>query len=258
MNQLSDLPLLESAVREAGSMALALLKQGITVWNKPDGSVLTDGDLVIDEFLKSTLTKARPGYGWLSEESPDDPARLAAQRIWIVDPIDGTRSYSKGGSSWNIGASLVENGRPLLSCVYHPQLGRFYSAASGQGTTLNGEKLTLAEQESSLKGLRIMGSKSLTSKLERHGTITVAAGEMPLLARFAMLASGELDATVSVGPKNDWDLAPGELLVTEAGGTVTDLRGNLFNYNQPSRQQPGLVAAAPSRHKAIIKSLEQS
>ncbi len=257
MNQLSDLPLLESAVREAGSMALAMLKQGLTVWHKPDGSVLTDGDLVIDEFLKSTLIKARPDYAWLSEESPDDLVRLTGKRIWIVDPIDGTRSYSKGGSSWNIGASLVENGRPLLSCVYHPQLGRFYSAALGQGATLNGEKLVLAEQQESLKGLRIMGSKSLTSKCERYGTITVAAGDMPLLARFAMLASGELDATVSVGPKNDWDLAPGELLVTEAGGIVTDLRGNLFKYNQPSRQQPGLVAAAPSRHKALVKSLEQ-
>ncbi len=255
---MTDLALLQSAVREAGAMALAVLKQGITVWNKPDGSVLTDGDLVIDEFLKSTLTKARPDYAWLSEESPDNPARLTAARIWIVDPIDGTRSYSRGGSSWNIGASLVEQGRPLLSCVYHPQLGRFYSAALGKGATLNGERLVLPEQSDSLKGLRIMGSKSLTSRLEGHGSITVAAGDMPLLARFAMLASGELDAIVSVGPKNDWDLAPGELLVTEAGGIVTDLRGDLFNYNQPSRQQPGLVAAAPSRHKALIKRLEQS
>ncbi len=254
----SDHSLLESAIREAGAMALALLKQGISVWSKPDGSVLTDGDLVIDEFLKSTLSKARPDYGWLSEESPDDPARLMATRTWIVDPIDGTRSYSQSGSNWNIGASLVEHGRPLLSCVFHPQLGRFYSAALGKGATLNGEKLALAEHADSLKGLRVMGTRSITTRLERRGSITVAAGDMPLLARFAMLASGELDAAVSIGPKNDWDLAPGELLVTEAGGTVTDLKGNLFLYNQPARHQPGLVASTPSRHKALIKYLEQS
>ncbi len=251
-----DLPLLQSAIREAGAMALALLKQGVTVWNKPDGSVLTNGDLVIDEFLKSTLTKVRPGYGWLSEESPDDQTRLGKQRAWIVDPIDGTRSFARNGTSWCIGAALVENGRPLLACVFHPQLGRFYSAERGKGAYLNDQKLTLTPQDPGLKQLRVMGTKSFVTKLERQGAIIIPPGDTPLLARFAMLASGELDAAVSIGPKNDWDLAPGELLVTEAGGTVTELHGNPMLYNQQSRQQPGLVAAASSRHKSVLNCLE--
>jgi myo-inositol-1(or 4)-monophosphatase len=255
---MTDSSVLQSAIREAGAMALALLKQGVTVWSKPDGSMLTDGDLVIDEFLRSTLTKTQPGYGWLSEESPDDPARLNARRTWIVDPIDGTRSYASKGSNWCIGASLVEDGRPLLACVFHPQLGRFYFAERGNGAYLNGQKLTLKPQNESLMHLRVMGTKSLVSKLERHGAINILAGDTPLLARFAMLASGELDAALSIGPKNDWDLAPGELLVAEAGGTVSDLDGNLMEYNQQSRQQPGLVAAAPSRHKSILECLEAS
>jgi myo-inositol-1(or 4)-monophosphatase len=169
----SDSSLLQSAIREAGAMALSVLKQGVTVWSKPDGSVLTDGDLVIDEFLRSTLTKAQPDYGWLSEESPDDLAanqkRLASRRTWIVDPIDGTRSYANKGSSWCIGACLVENGRPLLSCVFHPQLGRFYFAERFVGCFLNDQKLTLEPQGETLKQMRVMGTKSLVSKLERNG-----------------------------------------------------------------------------------------
>jgi myo-inositol-1(or 4)-monophosphatase len=251
----ADLALLTATIREAGALALKLLEQGVKQWNKPDGSLVTEADLAIDAFLREKLTGRRPAYGWLSEESPDNAARLIATHTWIIDPIDGTRAFARKGETWCIGASLVETGRPVISCIFHPQIGRLYSAARGHGTFLNGTRLTITNEQS-LQDLRIMGTGKLTAQLEPHGLSIVPSRDTPLLARLAMLSSGELEAVVSSGPKHDWDLAPGELLVTEAGGAVTDLHGNLLNYNQPSRQQPGLVAAGPARHKAIRELLE--
>ncbi len=254
----NDRDLLQSSVRTAGQLALKLQRLGVKQWDKPDGSIVTEADLEVDAYLKSKLAGARPDYGWLSEESPDNPSRLKAKRTWIVDPIDGTRSFARNGDSWCIGASLVENGRPVLACIFHPQLDRFYFAEKSKGSWLNSEPLTIANQTETLQHLRVMGPKPVVTQLEKHGAIHVPAKDTPLLARLAMLASGELDAAVSIGAKHDWDLAPGELLVTEAGGTVTGIHNETPLYNQLSRQQSGLVAAAPARHKTIMKILEPS
>lgn len=251
MQASDDAALLKKTMLKAGRLAMELLANGVKQWNKPDGSLVTEADLAIDQLLRTELMGARPDYGWLSEETPDDLKRTRASRCWIVDPIDGTRSFARGGDTWCIGVALAEHGRPIVSCVYHPQRGRLYRAALGQGSFHNDERLTISDK-SDLEDARIMGAKTLTKPLEMHGAVTVAAADTPLLARLAMLASGELDGVLSLAPKADWDLAAGELLVTEAGGVASGVEGERLVYNRQDRQQPGLVAAAPSRHKLIL------
>lgn len=251
-----DAQLLQKAVREAGALALSM-QNAITHRHKPDGSLITDADLAVNELLHDRLARQRPAFGWLSEESKDDPARLGCKYCWIVDPIDGTRSYSHQGTSWCIGACLVHNRRPELACLFHPATERVFFAAAGQGTTLNGNRLWIGEG-SAVAGARVMGSERLLSPLVKKGARHIPAHDVPLLARLALLASGQLDVVVSTGPKHDWDLATGELLVTEAGGHATGLANETLLYNGPERQQSGLVAAAPARHNAIMKILELS
>jgi myo-inositol-1(or 4)-monophosphatase len=251
-----DVALLKRTILKAGRLAMDMLARGVKQWSKPDGSLVTEADLAVDELLRTELMAERPDYGWLSEETPDDLKRLEAERCWVADPIDGTRSFARGGDSWCVGVALTERGRPIAASVYHPQLGRLYWASLGQGCFHNDSRLSVADK-SDLDEARIMGSKTLTKPLEKHGAITVPSNDTPLLARLAMLASGELDGVVSLGPKADWDLAAGELLVTEAGGVVSGLGGEQLDYNRRERQQPGLVAAAPARHKLMLDVLSK-
>ena len=234
---------------------MAMQAKGVKSWSKPDGSTVTEGDLAVNDLLVKRLRDVRPTYGWLSEETEDDLARLLARFTWVVDPIDGTNSYVQRSDTWCVGVALLDDGAPVLSAVFHPQLDRFYQAQRGEGCLLNGQRLHIADN-ASLKGARIMGSKPLTTKLEGAGTETIPARQTALLARFAMVTSGELDGVVSTGPKYDWDLAAGDLLVTEAGGVVTGIHREALVYNRASRQQSGLVAASASRHKAIAEQLE--
>jgi myo-inositol-1(or 4)-monophosphatase len=250
-----DLTLLIAAMRGAGALALKHQAAGFKQSHKSDGSLVTEVDLAVDGFLRNMLCGPRPDYGWLSEESPENAERLAARKTWIVDPIDGTRSFSRHGANWCIGVALVEAGRPVLSCVYHPQLQRLYHAVVGRGAYLNDVPLEM-DGDGAITNARVMGSAKQTKLLERSGMEITPSGDAPLLARFAMVAGGELEATVATGPKYDWDLAAGELLVTEAGGKVSAPDGSVLCYNQLSRQQSGLVAANAARHKAIITILE--
>jgi myo-inositol-1(or 4)-monophosphatase len=254
----ADAALLRESVQEAGAHALKLHARGFRQWEKPDGSLLTDVDIAIDKLLKKLLHDPRPGYGWLSEESPDDLRRLEAQRCWVLDPIDGTRAFARNGATWCVGAALVEHGRPVLSCIFHPQISRLYFAEINKGATLNNQPVKLADVAVGADRARVMGPRRFTDALARRGATIVPAMDTPLLARFAMLASGELDAIVATAPKQDWDLAPGELLATEAGGKVTDLLGRDMIYNQQSRMQEGLVASASRRHKAVLDIVERA
>jgi myo-inositol-1(or 4)-monophosphatase len=246
---------LAKAVREAGALALKM-QSGITHKHKPDGSYITAADLAVDAFLKDCLSAAFPDYGWLSEETADSDERLSKRRCFIVDPIDGTRSFALGGTAWCVAAALVEDGRVIATCLYRPRLEQFFSAASGSGTFLNGQRLRLSDGE--VRGARAMGQQVLTSALQRHGSIHIPANDIPLLARLAMLSNGELDLVVSTGPKAEWDIAPGALLVTEAGGVASGQHGEVLQFNRADHLQPGLVAAAPSRHKEAVKILEST
>ncbi len=252
----SDEALLFDAVREAGTLGLSLSKRrDLQRWTKPDGSEVTEADLAINALLEERLRKATPDYGWLSEESPDQPhARMERDRLWIVDPIDGTSAFIEGRKEWCVAAALAIAGRPVLAAVYCPLREEFFTAAAGQGASLNGEPLRMPDHPS-LAGARIAGNRKALAGLAPLGISADHSGALPLQLRLAHVAAGRIDGAVSIGKRHDWDLAAGELLVLEAGGAVSTASGKGYIYNRPEPWQQGLVAAGAKRHAALIDAL---
>ena len=252
----SDAELLFATVREAGALGLSLSqKKDLRHWTKPDGSHVTEGDLAINALFEERLRAARPDDGWLSEETADDPqARMARERLWIIDPIDGTRAFLEGRKEWCVAAALAVKGRPVLACVFTPRHDEFFTAAAGEGAILNGARLTMPDP-ASLEGAHIAGNRKALASLGHLGIAADPSGSLPLQLRLAHVAAGRLDGAVSVGKRNDWDLAAGELLVLEAGGLVSGASGEGYIYNRPQPWQQGLVAAGAKRHAALIDAL---
>ena len=137
--------ILIDAVREAGALALDMFGRELKTWTKSGSSPVCEADIAVDRLLRARLTAAAPDYGWRSEESGDDPARLAAKRVWIVDPIDGTRAYIRGLADWSVAAALVESGRPLLGVIFAPVEAALFAAAAGHGASVNGTAIRASE-----------------------------------------------------------------------------------------------------------------
>src|SRR5215213_8293804 len=136
---------LEAAVREAGALAARTFQTSLKSWNKTGGSPVSEADIAVDNFLRERLKALAPDSGWLSEETEDDLARMKAPRIWVVDPIDGTRAYLAGRTDWSISVALVENGRPTVAALFAPMQNALYLASLGEGTTLNGVTVRAAD-----------------------------------------------------------------------------------------------------------------
>lgn len=251
----ADAELLCGTMHEAGALGLKLLAQKVKHWAKPDGSVVTEADVAIDEFLKLRLHAARPTYGWLSEETPDDARRLTCSKLWVVDPIDGTQSFVNGTDGWCIGAALVDGQRPVLSVLYRPMVDEFYFAAVGCGAWCNGERLS-PRDGASLDQAQLIGTGKALKVLAATGVNAVNSPQHPLLLRLAFVAQGRTDIAFSIGNKNDWDLAAGDLLVQESGAKLSTLDGAQMIYNKPESWQNGMVAAGPLRHATLMKYLE--
>src|ERR1700684_942864 len=150
---------LVEAVREAGALALSMFKTPLKNWTKGEAlSPVSDADIAVDVLLRERLTGDGATIGWLSKESVDDPVRLDARYVWIVDPIDGTRAYIAGLPDWAVSAALVEDGRPVAACLYSPVNDEFFMAVAGAGATLNGVPIA-ATPGAALADLRVAGPK---------------------------------------------------------------------------------------------------
>ena len=249
-----DAELLFDAVREAGALALTMFRQNVRRWSKTDGSPVSEADVQVDALLRGKLQEARPDYGWLSEETADNEGRLACDKMWIADPIDGTRAFVNGGSEWCIAVALVSAGRPVAAAIYRPVSEKFYSAIAGEGARLNAETITVTDS-GTLENTRVVGTRKSLAPLHNHGVHADISGTLPLQLRLALVASGRFDAAVSFGNKNDWDLAAGDLLIHEARGVAGDLSGRTYVYNNPQPWQHGMIAAGARRHAMIAQVL---
>lgn len=254
----ADLGLLLDVVQEAGTLALSFNRDRMRVRSKPDGTVVTEVDLAVDKLLRSRITTARPHDGWLSEETPDTIARLSRTRLWIADPIDGTRSFATGSGPWGIGMALIENGLPSVAAILRPADRMLFHAVRGRGSFLNGTAIA-CKDSATVRDQRVIAPRKLGRLLDEKSARTESHSPLPLLLRMASIAAGDHLAAISQGEKNDWDIAAGHLIVTEAGGRVSTLAGGEVIYNQLNPWQPGLIAAAgPQSHAAIYEIVRQA
>jgi myo-inositol-1(or 4)-monophosphatase len=246
----NDLALLESRVRDAGKIALKYFQGNFKRWNKEGGSPVTEADLAIDAFLKTELTGARPDYGWLSEESVDDPARLERSRTFVVDPIDGTVAFMKGRPHFTICAAIVEQGRPVAGVVFNPALDECFTAALGQGAHLNGTAIHVG-QTSRIEGLKLLGDRSLFGawppmQIESFNSIAY---------RVVLVATARHDAMISLNAKRDWDLAAADVILSEAGGKMVGADGQALLYNRAPALQGSTIAAGPGLIEPLLAEL---
>lgn len=249
-----DYEVLKAAVRDAGALANSYFRRQIEVHRKPDGSEVSEADLAVDAALKLDLTTRRKDYGWLSEESPDDRSRLKHSRVWMIDPIDGTSAFLRHAPEWTVSAALVEDGVPVLGVVYNPASGEFFHAMRGKGAFLNGEPIHVSEKKT-LQGAKMIASGGLFKKKiwEEPWPEVTAQWVNSVAYRLALVACGRGDATISLTAKAEWDLAAAAVLMDEAGGIITDHRGNPHPYNRENPRFPGLVASGKPLHPLLIE-----
>jgi myo-inositol-1(or 4)-monophosphatase len=244
---------LARSVREAGVLARSMFGTPLKNWTKGASSPVSDADIAVDELLRTRLMEGRGDFGWLSEESTDDPSRLEKRYTWIVDPIDGTRAYLAGFPDWAVSVALVENGRPVAACLYAPVTEEFFLAIAGRGATRNDVAIT-ATAGADLAAARIAGPKGILEKLQSAAApFTVMPRTHSLALRLARVAEGTFDIAIAGGNSHDWDLAAADLLVHEAGGALTAFLGGAVTYNQPVPRHGTLVAAGRDRHAALLK-----
>mgnify|MGYP000150352648 CR=1 FL=1 len=250
-----DLALIRVAAQKAGRIALSYFHgdEELDVRMKGGTSPVSAGDLAADTFLREFLLKARPDYGWLSEESVDvsRTKRLTAPRTFVVDPIDGTRAFIDGRKTWCVSVAVVENGQAVAGALDCPALGFAYHASAGGGAWKGDLRLAVGEP---CNPPVIAAPKKCLAQLQsafpggfRHH------GHIPSLAyRLAMVAEGRLDATLVRPTAHDWDIAAAGLIVAEAGARVTDLDGGPVVLNGENVVQPAMMAGLPAILRAMF------
>jgi myo-inositol-1(or 4)-monophosphatase len=245
-----------AAVRGAGALAREAFGKPVKTWLKGTSPV-SEIDIAVDVLLKRQLAAIAPDAGWLSEETEDAPARLMAPRVWIVDPIDGTRAFLAGRPDWAVSVALVETGRPVVAALYAPVSEEFFLAIAGSGATRNGAPIGVSPGDA-IAGARVGGPKGFLDRLPAVApAFTIEPRVHSLALRLARVAEGTLDVAFAGGNSHDWDLAAADLLVHEAGGALTTTTGATLAYNGATPVHGVLVAAGQPRHQALCALLRE-
>ena len=249
----NELSVLLPVMKQAGQSILELQKKGFSVSKKSNNDLLTEADLLANQLLKSTLMTHFPDDGWLSEECADDAARLSKSRTWIVDPIDGTIEYANGVPEYAISVALVEEGEPVLASVYNPASSELFYAMKGHGAFCHEQPIHCKLSETA--SLTLLASRSEFKRGEwnrfRQNNDVKVIGSIAY--KLALVAAGRADAAFSLGPKSEWDIAAGVLLVQEAGGQVTDQHHRPFLFNRKDVRVDSIVATSSAAHARVFE-----
>lgn len=218
---------------------------------------VTEADRAVDAVLRQNLL--RDGEGWLSEESADDLSRLEKKRVWMVDPLDGTREFVLGLAEFCVSIGLVEAGKPVAGGIYNPVTGQTFLGASGAGVFSNG-KPARPSQRSSLAGALVLASRSEVKRgkwkqFESAGFRIQAMGSVAY--KLALVSAGLADATFTLTPKHEWDVAAGAALVAAAGGFVCQPDGSELRCNQRDPRLAGLLAGGPLLREELLAAVRQ-
>jgi myo-inositol-1(or 4)-monophosphatase len=237
---------------DAGRLAIARWETDFRRWEKVPGSPVCEVDLELDAMLRERLSALLPEAGWLSEETIDNPDRLAASRLWVVDPIDGTRDYLRGRPGWAVSVALVENGQPLIGVLDAPARSEVWTAEAGQGAMRNGVRLRVGDR-TRLAGARVPADQ--LPKVDRD--LVMVAKPNSIALRIAMVAAGEADLLATIRWGNEWDIAAAILIAREAGAAVSDAFGDPIGFNTPGAEAFGVLATVPGIHAAAVERLRE-
>ena len=239
-----ELSTLSEAMTRAGREAIRLATAGFDTYTKPDHSPVTSADLAVNKILQDSLSAAFPDDGWLSEETADSSDRLSRNRVWIVDPIDGTRSFVRGVPEFCLSVALIEHGLPMVAAIFNPATGEFFSAIRGDGIRIDREpeagQPPFASPDRPLAlvnpwELRVGRFQTLEPYLRCRPIGSIAYA-------LALVAAGRADAVVTLEGGNEWDIAAGVLLIEESGGRITTAAGRPFTFNRPDPKLQGTLA----------------
>ena len=253
-----DLTLLVDAARQAGAIACRYVGATAKRWDKPDNAgPVTEADLAVNDLLLRELRGARPDYGWLSEETEDNADRLSQDRVFIVDPIDGTRSFVAGEDTWAHSLAVAEAGEVTAAVVYLPMRDMLYAASRGGGATLNGMPISSSALTDLGEATVLAARPALVAERWHGGEPPVfKRSYRPSLAyRMALVADASFDAMITLRRTWEWDIAAGTLIVNEAGGTCTTTKGGPVRFNNPDPRIDGIVAGGPAIQAALIDAL---
>ena len=235
---------------EAGALALRRAGEDYRRWEKHAGEPVSDVDLEVDALLRTRLSALIPEAGWLSEETADNADRLSCHRLWVVDPIDGTRDFLRGRSGWAVSVALVEAGQVVLGVLDAPARGEHWRAVAGGGATRNGVAVRCGDR------IVLAGARVPFDQLPREDMdLTIVPKPNSIALRIAMVAADEADLVATLRWGHEWDIAAAALIAVEAGATVSDALGGALNFNTPSAEAFGVLVSTPGIHAAAIDRL---
>ncbi len=238
-----ELDTAERAAKKAGAAIMGLFKGKYDIKEKSKNNPVTTADLEANRLIQEIVRTRFPADGWLSEEDKDGGERLQAARVWVIDPIDGTKEFIEGVPQFAVSIAFVENGKPKAAVILNPAENQMYKAAAGRGAFLNDQPMRVTSRES-VDGACLLVSRS---EPQRKFQVFVDRCELKPIGsiayRLAKVAAGDGDGTLTFRTIYEWDICAGVLMVEAAGGKVVNGSGKELLFNQPEPRHRGVVAA---------------
>lgn len=251
-----EFKILLHAMQDAGAALNELQRADDFIQKKANDELLTKADLLVNEILRSRISQHFPDDGWLSEENVDDKSRLMTDRVWMVDPIDGTKEFVNDIAEYAISVALIENGKPIIGAIYNPATKEFFHAEKDQGAWTQNQRLHCRRSSSASFLLLASRSEFDRGEWDRFKSQHHIKPTGSIAYKLALVAAGKADATFSLGPKSEWDIAAGVLIVQEAGGIVTDKNGNDFEFNREDVLVDGIVASTAEIYPEVMAMIK--
>ena len=256
MSILDDLVRIERALEVARPVIGKYTSGAVEAMRKAGGDPVTEADLELDAVLKAEIVCGDDG--WLSEETVDDLVRLGKKRVWIVDPIDGTKEFVQGVDEWCISVALAEDGVVIAAGIFNPARDEVFIGSRETGVTLNGKSVKATDTRE-LSGATALASRSEVRRGEWDRFADGAMEVVPMGSvayKLARVGAGLDDITFTLVPKNEWDYAAGAMLVEAAGGRTIGKDGQELRFNNEKTLISGLVASCAGVFDELVALLE--
>ena len=252
-----EFDILCQSAKKASAELLKIAKEGFDKEFKSNDDPVTTGDFIVNNILQEEFSKYFPEIGWLSEETRDNEDRLPKELVWIVDPIDGTKEFVMGIPEYSISVALVKEGSPILGLILNPLRDEVFTAVKGKGAFLNGKPIHVKKTLDEKPSIVASRSEIKRGEFEPFENLSKVIPTGSIAYKLALVAAGKADGTFSLGPKNEWDIAAGCLIIEEAGGRVSDKYGQGFKFNQKNTLVNSIVGTSKAASEQIFSMIQK-